>query len=192
MQKYKNLHSKSSKKILIGAVVIVIALVIAGFWHFKTDNKPSSSASMSQSKPPAATGKGVANVPKPVPTTDVPGGSTGSNVSPTPTLVAPSDGTFVSNHGSDYHPVLSDSNEESTCTTTPSANCQVVFTNGDTTVSLPAEQTTTSRQSQNATVSWSWTPAGIGLTTGTWTITAKATLNGQTKTVQDSLKLVVQ
>jgi hypothetical protein len=44
----------------------------------------------------------------------------------------------------------------------------------------------------NGTVIWDWDVKQAGFDTGTWQITAVATLNGQTKTTNDPIKLEVQ
>jgi hypothetical protein len=77
---------------------------------------------------------------------------------------------------------------QSTCNTTPGATCQIIFTNGNSTKSLEAEMT-----DAGGAVYWAWTPAGVGLTPGTWHITAKAVLGAQSKiTNNDPLTLEIQ
>jgi hypothetical protein len=76
----------------------------------------------------------------------------------------------------------------STCNTTPGATCQILFTKDGVTKSLPKENT-----DKGGAVFWSWTPKKIGLTTGTWHITAKATLGSQVKTTNnDPLTLEIK
>ena len=75
----------------------------------------------------------------------------------------------------------------STCNTTSGATCQIIFTNGSLTASLPTENT-----DAGGAVYWSWTPSQIGLTPGTWHMTMKAVLGSQTKTTSnDPLTLQV-
>ena len=110
-------------------------------------------------------------------------GDTGSNSSD---LLTPT-GPFVSNH----HPNLSGSPApselQSACTTTPGAKCQIIFRNGPVTKYLPAQQT-----DSGGSAYWSWKLQDIGLTAGTWQITAQAVLNNQTRTAADSLNLEVE
>lgn len=111
--------------------------------------------------------------------------STGSST-PTATLVDIT-GSFVSNH----HPNLSGKPApniiQSTCTTTEGATCQIIFTMGAITKSLPAQVT-----DRGGSTYWTWKLQDIGLTAGSWHIQAKATLGTQVKTADDALTLEVQ
>lgn len=97
-------------------------------------------------------------------------------------LLNPS-GDFVSAH----HVSLS-TPITSVCNTTPGAQCQINFaTNNGMRESLSLETT-----DRGGSAYWnSWTPASIGMTTGTWQITATSTLDGQVKSTTDSMSLVV-
>jgi hypothetical protein len=101
-------------------------------------------------------------------------------------LIAPS-GSFVSNH----HPNLSGSPAPNTvtsvCNTTPGASCQITFTMDSVTKSLPSQ----TADSGGSTYWTNWKLQGVGLTAGSWKVTATATLNGQTKTASDAMSLVV-
>jgi hypothetical protein len=116
------------------------------------------------------------------------GTGTSSTSSPATTSgtppTAPS-GTFVSNHkpGANGSPYA----EQSTCNVQSGTSCTITFTSGGTTKSLPIQVA-----GSNGAVAWNWSPAGIGLTTGSWTITATATLNGQSTSTQDQTPLEVQ
>ena len=92
-------------------------------------------------------------------------------------------GDFVSNHAPGQNG--STTAESSTCITTPGASCYIKLTQGNETKLLDTRITDTT-----GTAYWSW-DAGT-LSSGAWTITAVATLNGQTKSVQDSMPLTVQ
>lgn len=109
-----------------------------------------------------------------------PGGSNTSAV-----LVAPT-GSFVSNH----HPNLGGSPApnviNSACTTTTGATCQIIFTKDGVTKSLPAQTTDV-----NGSTYWSWKLQDVGLTAGSWKVTAKAVLGSQVKTADDALTLEV-
>lgn len=114
------------------------------------------------------------------------GSSTDSSANSVPTgaLVAPS-GNFVSNHypGQNGSP----NTEESTCHTTPFADCQIKFVRGTDIKTLPAQKTDSS-----GVADWQWDISGAGLTSGSWQITAVATANGQSKTTSDPIALKVQ
>jgi hypothetical protein len=95
-------------------------------------------------------------------------------------------GTFISNH----HPNLSGSpapnTESSTCTTTPGANCEIRFTNGNITKSLDIKKT-----DSDGNASWDWNLNDIGLTAGEWIIKAIAINGSKTATATDSMPLNV-
>jgi len=98
------------------------------------------------------------------------------------TLLAPY-GNFVSNH----YPSSGSADEVSVCNTTPGAVCYIKFTSGQTSTQLPSQTI-----GMDGSTSWSWNINNDAhLTSGEWQITAVATLNGQNKTTDDPLKLVV-
>jgi hypothetical protein len=94
-------------------------------------------------------------------------------------------GSFVSNH----HPGLNGTpdSEQSLCNTTPGANCIIKFTKGSVVKTLP-----TQKVGDSGSVSWDWDIEQAGLTSGSWKITAVATLGSQTKQTSDPLALEVQ
>lgn len=100
-------------------------------------------------------------------------------------LVAPT-GNFVSNH----HPNLSGSpapnSMTSVCNTSPGASCQISFTSGGTTKSLPIQVT-----DAGGVTYWYWKLQDIGLTSGTWKISATSSMNGSSQSSIDSMSLVV-
>jgi len=97
------------------------------------------------------------------------------------TLLPPS-GNFVS-----AHKVPSNAPISSVCNTSVGASCKITFSSNGVTKSLNPEIT-----DKGGSVYWnSWTPASLGITAGTWTIQAIATLNGQTQTANDALPLEV-
>ncbi len=98
-------------------------------------------------------------------------------------LLSPENSQFVSAHNI----TLSDNPTlQSTCVTSPGASCVISFTSGTKTKSLNAQ--TTDRE--GATY-WDWKPNELGLSKGKWTITATATLNGQSKSAKDAIQLEV-
>lgn len=94
-------------------------------------------------------------------------------------------GVFVSNH----HPGQNGSptSETSACNTTPRASCYIKFTKGDVIKQLSAKTV-----DSNGAALWDWDVNQAGLTTGTWQVTAAATLNGQTQSTTDPLALEIQ
>jgi hypothetical protein len=110
---------------------------------------------------------------------NTPGSTLDSNIQPSKPV-----GDFVSNH----RPQLNSTNiETSICTTTPGALCQISFTSGSVTKSLPAKKT-----NANGSVGWdSWTLQSVGITKGTWRINAVASNGSKTAITQDAIDLVV-
>jgi len=93
-------------------------------------------------------------------------------------------GAFVSNHtpGAGGSPTT----EDSVCNTTPGAKCYIKFTKDGTTSQLPTQLV-----GSDGSTRWSSWEATT-LSSGSWTITAVATLNGQTKTTQDQTPLIIK
>jgi hypothetical protein len=100
------------------------------------------------------------------------------------TLLPPS-GTFISNH----HPGENGTStkEESVCDTTPGATCIIKLTQGSAVKQLAAQTA-----DSNGSAYWSWDINLAGLTSGSWQVSAVATLNSQSQTSTDSLNLEVQ
>jgi hypothetical protein len=94
-------------------------------------------------------------------------------------------GNFVSNHspGKNGSPTY----EQSACNTTPGANCTITFSKDSISKSLAIKIV-----DSNGSAIWSWTPNQIGLSSGSWKITATATLNGQSASTDDQIPLEVQ
>jgi len=95
-------------------------------------------------------------------------------------------GNFVSNH----HPNLSGhpapNQIQSVCVTTPGATCTIVFTKNGVSKQLPDQVT-----DRGGAAYWTWKLQDIDLTTGTWQVTAKATLGSRTETASDATALEV-
>ncbi len=185
-------HSSSRKKrwfIIAGLLVVagIVALELTNTTHIfhkkkvpaiipvntsKTSsaktNGPSSSAASSAPQSSSQNTK----VASPV------GGNTSGN------LVQPY-GDLVSNHRPGQNG--SGTTEQSVCNTTPSATCFIQFTE---TSSGKVTKLPTQTVGSNGSTIWDWDTHT--LTSGEWQIKAVASLNGQTKTVTDSIKLEVQ
>lgn len=180
------------RTLIIAAVILVVAAGLA--YHYTRPKTPPTitvqQAGAIKSNSPSKVTTLPYQPPVVNPTSKVPGGVTPST---SPVSLAAPEGSFVNNHGSSSNPVVASSQEESTCTTTPGATCQITFTQGSLTKSLPAQQTSTSTTKDAAAGStvWFWTPQQVGLTTGQWQITATASLQGKTQSTQDEIKLLI-
>lgn len=105
----------------------------------------------------------------------------GSGSSSSKNLTAPY-GQFVSNH----HPASVNTAESSVCSTSSRATCIISFTMGGHTISLPAKTTNGS-----GSAAWSWTPKQLGLSSGSWSVTATAKLSSQQKSAKDEFSNLV-
>lgn len=110
----------------------------------------------------------------------------GPSIDPQTTPTAPI-GTFISNHRPNLSGSPAPSQETSTCTTTPGAECRIEFTKDGVTKVLPAKKT-----DQNGNVNWSnWNIQDIGLTAGTWKVTVIASNGSLNSSTVDATDLVV-
>lgn len=151
---------------------------------------PSSSSGTSSSSPSTTSSTSTPQSTTTTPNNTSGGKDTGSYSSPSaPVGGAPLSpyGTFVSNHSPDLSNSPSPSQEQSTCNTSIGATCTITFKNSSGIVkSLPVQTT-----DNNGATTWTWDVQSAGFTTGSWTITATAVLNGQTKSTTDKLMLQV-
>jgi hypothetical protein len=137
----------------------------------KSSSSQSSSEQQAASNTSSPTTSSSEKVPAATP-------STGSG-----SLIEPY-GDFISNH----HPGGSaPTTEASVCNTTAGAVCYIQFTMGSTVKKLSAQTT-----GSNGATYWYWDVKDAGLSQGSWTVTAIASLNGQTKSAADSQPLLVQ
>jgi hypothetical protein len=180
-----NKNPSKKKRISIGVAIGILIIAAAVFTFYKYQSAtPSTGGTYTPNKATPTT-----NIPKPD-STKSNGGMTQSNGSSTTTSTPPNTvkpatpvGTFVSNH----HVSLSNSTEEqSTCTTTPGDQCQIIFVMDGTQKQLASQQA-----DSNGNVEWIWNPKDFGLSTGEWTITATATSGGGTSSTNDALKFEV-
>jgi hypothetical protein len=97
-------------------------------------------------------------------------------------LITPN-GVFVSAHrvSLDSNPLL-----QSSCETTPSATCQIVFSKDGAELSLDQKTTDT-----GGAAYWTWKPKDLGLTAGSWKVQAVAKQAGKTLTADDAMNLEV-
>ncbi len=170
--------------LLLAAIVFIFIA-----WLFYRSKGPSSSV-IPSTKPtttqqPTSTNSGSSEATS--------GTSSSNNVSESPktpaatgNLISPY-GTFVSNHRPSLSGAQQQKQEQSTCNTTSGAECYIKFTKNGVTKQLESQKT-----DANGAAVWNWNISDSGFTTGTWKVTAVATLNGQTKSVDDLINLEVQ
>ncbi|HKR82361.1 MAG TPA: hypothetical protein VJR27_05195 [Candidatus Saccharimonadales bacterium] len=202
-RKYGPAAPKKSKRkwwVAATAIVIVLLLGAAGaYWklahtHKKTavsassDTKGEASSSVAKPNTSGTSGSSSSNTSG---STSGSGGTSSTSSNGKQEQTQPASGTalqqpqgnFVSSHVN----VPANATEQSVCTTTPGATCVITFTSNGTTKSLPSQAT-----DRGGSAYWTWTPQSIGLTTGIWTVTASATLNGQTQSTTDATPLKVE
>ncbi|HEY4963525.1 MAG TPA: hypothetical protein VIH90_02405 [Candidatus Saccharimonadales bacterium] len=181
----KGYRSRPLKSIAIVLLILIIVVGVSSLLisrlhqkavsgTIKTTNTPSNSNSASGNS---------ASSPKATTTPDKSSSGDQNNMNGG-SLITPY-GSFVSNH----KPGQNGSNltELSQCITSPGATCYIKFTQNGVVKSLP-EKTADS----SGSIFWEWNINDAGLTSGTWTITSIASLNGQTKSTTDQLTLQVQ
>ena len=166
--------SKNSKKIVLIIAVLALAIGAGVFAYFymqknATDDRKTQFGSESTNptedvpKPDTNSNSGTSiDGSKDNPST----GEPTSNPGQTPATPI---GTFVSNHRPNLSGSPAPNTMNSTCSTTAGATCTIEFSNGTRTVSLPEKKT-----DANGNVSWDWKLQDVGLTAGSWSITAVA------------------
>jgi len=162
--------SKSHKRlylaILVAALVVGVGAALA--WHASRHNAKTATVTPATSSTPAPSPKvtGTASGQQYAATSNGSSSSSGQLVAPTGQLL-------------NLHTVslAANPNMESVCITIADASCNIQFTQGSTVKSVGAKSTGSS-----GNVLFDWTPQGVGLTTGQWTVQAVVTQNGQTGT----------
>ena len=180
---------KNRKTILITSCILVCVLVfvileVTNVTHFFHDKpNPEKSKTPTTGSTASFTDKGSTQKP-----TTSPSSSGSSNNSKdtgnegAATLLTPS-GNFIS-----AHKVPASAPLASVCNTTPGATCRIVLTQNGTQRTLPAQIV----DAGGSTYWNSWTPESLGINSGSWTIEAIVTLNGQEKRAQDAMSLEIQ
>jgi len=102
-------------------------------------------------------------------------------------LVAP-EGIFVSNHKPSLNKNPSLRFEQSTCITTPGAECFIKLTNTNGLVRILP----TKKVDDTGTASWRWSISSANLTIGSWQVTATSTLKDKSRTTADMIMLDIQ
>jgi hypothetical protein len=183
-------HKRLSGWKIPAILLLVLVLVLAGLeatntthlLHKKTVSGPIPAKSPNKSSPAIKSQpeKSSNNDSRTTAKYSPPAASAGGN------LIIPS-GTFVSNHRPKLGGTDQERLEQSTCNTTPGAQCAIKFTNSSTEKTLEAKTADSS-----GSVVWNWDINNSGLTTGSWKVTAIATLNGKTSSAADPITLEVK
>ncbi len=175
---------KTRLLVIIVSCLVVVISVSAWVWHQKTKPHDDPTRTTSQKGEPVVEDKTEGS--SVIPAAENNEKSEGTTPSSDTTLEEPT-GSFVSNH----HPNLGGSpapnNIQSSCTTTPGAKCTITLTKNGTTKSL-GEKTT----NDDGSAYWDWKLQDVGITEGSWQVTATANLNGQTKSATDPIALEVK
>jgi hypothetical protein len=163
------------------AVLVAGASIVATHKVQKTTMVPSSGTQKTDTAKTSGTSQAISSPPS---------ASTASDTQPSTSSSPPPqspNGSFVSSYQ-----VGINGQEQSACNTTAGASCSITFTMGSISKSLPATQVTSSAKNpQGAYATWSWEPSGIGLTAGSWSVSATATLNDQSATTKSNIQLEV-
>jgi len=191
MYKNKNVSRKFSNRPWHFVVfTVLLLLVAAGLWKFVLHKHHAVSGPISASTPTSqSTAKKQAATPVSTDSLSSPGKTVASSAvgASSTTLASAPTGTFVSNHRPSLSGKSAPSGEQSACNTVPGATCYIRFTRGAVVKTLP-----TQTADSNGNVIWDWDVKQAGFDTGSWQITAIASLNGQAKSSSDSLALEVQ
>ena len=184
--KKTNRKQRNKKLIIIITIILFLIISTVAIMFIYKANQPTKTINNSSTDSSTPTNSG---------NTDTNGSTSTSPDTSTTTPAIDSSitpreptGTFVSNHSPNISGSPAPNIESSTCTTTPGASCTIQFTNGDIIKSLDVKTT-----DSNGNATWdSWTLSEIGLTQGSWVISAIATNGSKTATATDATTLSVE
>jgi cytoskeletal protein RodZ len=173
---------KIPRRYIIVALAIVVLAIGIGSFAFSSSNKSSPTIPSTNPIAEDNSTKIASDNPQSEPS-QASNGAKPSEQQNGPAPAAPF-GSFVSNHhpGGD-----TPTSEASTCNTTPGATCYIQFSSGSQTKKLDPHIA-----DAHGSAIWYWDIKSAGLTSGSWSVTAIASLNNQTKTSSDPMALVVQ
>ncbi len=189
----KIVQKNKKKKFLLLGLLILVVIFAYGSWYYFFIRSSSAPTTITHS------GQKITSDPNVPGGTKKPGSSadsSGISISKepaTPTQIEKNitpkmpTGVFVSNHHPSLNGVPTPSTINSTCSTTPGAFCTITFTQGNSIKSLPKQQTNSSGNAE-----WNWSLQQIGLTTGSWNISATASNGELVSTASDAMPLEVQ
>lgn len=186
-------NKKSKKVILLPIILLLLAGGTVGYLMINNQlSKPTVTTTDAgkkivsdpnvphETKKPTVSGSSGFSTEKDNPNNQQPAAPASNTTPRTPT------GTFVSNHRPHLSGTPTPNTESSTCTTTPGATCVITFTKGSTTRTL-----TSKKADAQGNVLWNWSLQQIGLTEGTWKITAIASNGDLTAKATDEIDLAV-
>jgi hypothetical protein len=187
-KKLKKTSHRRRTLLITSAIVAVIVGVCVLAWATNRSTKPAKTIkTISSSNPeatspisePSTSSTQTTNVTTTSPSPPVSVKNPVASASPSSGALVEPTGPFVSNHN--YDGSSQENAENSVCNTTPGATCVIEFTQGNTTWQLAPEVA-----NSDGAAYWQWNVSSSGLTQGSWTITATATLNGSSITATDS------
>lgn len=200
--KYKIQSKKRYKKVTLVTILvaacllgIVAILEVTGTTSLLNRHKdsyktPRTANSETKGEAPAHSDSGDTTNPQPdngqSNNSASPDKSPGSGSDNSAKPLAPT-GNFVSNHRPNLSGSPAPNSIQSSCVTTPGASCQIIFTKGSETKSLPIQKT-----DLGGGAYWTWNLQDVGLTEGAWKVQAKATIGAETATADDALALEVR
>lgn len=190
--KQKNKRSRKFYALLAGGILLCAAAVVivleltntTHFFHAKkvvaphtadSNTKGETTTGSSQSSPQSSTSSGNGD------TATNNKGQSDITVQPAQSIEDVT-GNFVSDH----HPASTGTTIQSVCQTTPGINCQISFTKDGITKTLAVQKT-----DDGGAAYWTWTPKSVGLTAGSWKVTATATSGSQSKSADDAIALEI-
>ena len=174
--------------IVVSSIVLLVLVIGIGYWYL---NHGSNNTKTDSGQYNPSTNVPVSNSKEGQSSSGITSSKNGDNNTTTPlsSTVNPSTplGTFVSNHYPNLSGSPSPNIETSTCTTTPGAKCQIRFTQNNVIKYLPLQTT-----DANGNTNWSsWKLQDIGLTEGSWKVSAIATNGSKQSVANDSINLEV-
>ena len=170
---------------MLGVLAAVVLLGVGAWALARHKGVETGTPINNTTASPNTKGEPAPGIPAPQEGGDKSGGASGSAPSPTATLTAPQ-GNFVSNHHPNLGGTPAPNTEQSVCNTTPGAICEIIFTKDGVTKSLQPQTA-----DSGGAAYWSWKIQDVGLTAGSWKVSAQATLGNQTKTADDAITLEV-
>ncbi len=192
------INTKQKKKFVTIAIVLLLLLLITTAWYVLVKRSHSTNQQKSPTIKTQNGGRATSdqNVPSethvatPGTSSIIPTGkdetSTTSNIDSNTTPSAPI-GAFVSNHKPNLGGTPTPNSIVSSCTTTPGAWCKISFSKAGVVKSLPSQQT-----DSNGNTTWNWTLQNLGLSEGSWKITATAINGSLSSSSSDAMDMAVQ
>ena len=176
---------------LFAFLAILLLLAVGAFFLLRDNGSPKKSQSTTtqtdqKSDAPQPASDSKASTPTPDTNDSNPKNQTDTTTPSGAPPITPF-GSFVSNHQPELNGAWELNRMQSVCNTSAGATCKISFTKDGETKSLSAQKT-----DKEGAAYWSWTLQEVGLTEGTWKVTATATLNGQTASASDPINLEVK